>query len=229
MSQLYLMTTITERRLLPRFISLYQENGIHTGLVALGRGTAASARASVLLDNSEKGVCFNLVTGETWEIAKKLLRKKLKIEVPGTGVAFTSPLSSIGGRRELAFLTDGQEFTREKESTMQGTDRELLIVFNEPGYNEMMMDAAREAGAYGGTVIHARGTGMQKAEKFLGISLASEKEMTFIVVRTDQRDRIMQAIMMKAGAATPAKSIVFSLPVTDTAGLRLQDDAENET
>ena len=112
---------------------------------------------------------------------------------------------------------------------MQGTDRELLIVFNEPGYNEMMMDAAREAGAYGGTVIHARGTGMQKAEKFLGISLASEKEMTFIVVRTDQRDRIMQAIMMKAGAATPVKSIVFSLPVTDTAGLRLQDDAENET
>ena len=227
MSQLYLMTTITDRRLLPKFIALYQANGIGTGLIALGHGTAASAAAAFLLDNSEKGVCFSVISGETWKNAKKLLKRVLKIEVPGTGVAFTVPLSSIGGRRELAFLTDGQTFTREKEeSTMQGTDRELLVVISEPGYNEMVMDAARAAGAYGGTVIHARGTGMEKAEKFLGISLASEKEMTFIVVRTGQRDQIMQAIMLKAGVSTPARSIVFSLPVTDTAGLRLADDAE---
>ena len=228
MSHLYMMTTITERKLLPDFVSLYRENGIGTGLIVLGRGTAPPARAAVFLDSAEKGICFNIVTRENWEKAKRLMKKNLRIEVPGTGVAFTIPLSSIGGRRELAFLTDGQDFKREEESAMRGTNRELLVVFNEPGYNEMMMDAAREAGAYGGTVIHARGTGMQKAEKFLGISLASEKEMTFIVIRTEQRDRIMQAIMMKAGVATPAKSIVFSLPVTDTAGLKLADEEEAE-
>ena len=92
----------------------------------------------------------------------------------------------------------------------------------------MVMDAAREAGANGGTVINARGTGMEKAEKFLGISLASEKDMTFIVVRTAVRDRVMQSIMLKAGVATEAKAIVFSLPVTDAAGLRLEDETEPE-
>ena len=86
------------------------------------------------------------------------------------------------------------------------------------------MDAARGAGAYGGTVIHARGTGMEKAEQFLGFSLASEKEMIFIVAQKEQKNNIMKAIMENAGSDSRAKSIVFSLPVTDTAGLRLIED-----
>ena len=86
------------------------------------------------------------------------------------------------------------------------------------------MDAAREACAYGGTVIHARGTGMEKAEQFMGVSLAAEKEMIFIVAKKEQKNDIMKAIMEKAGVESRAKSIVFSLPVTDTAGLRLMED-----
>ncbi len=90
------------------------------------------------------------------------------------------------------------------------------------------MEAARAAGAYGGTIVHARGTGMERAEKFLGISLASEKDMIFIVVKTNQRDLIMQKIMLQAGMETPANAIAFSLPVTDTAGRRLCDAEEAE-
>ena len=86
------------------------------------------------------------------------------------------------------------------------------------------MDAARGAGAYGGTVIHAKGTGMEQAEKFMGVSLAAEKEMIFIVAKKEQKNDIMKAVMEQAGLDTKAKSIVFSLPVTDTAGLRLLED-----
>ena len=109
---------------------------------------------------------------------------------------------------------------------MRGTDRELIVVISNQGYNDMVMDAAREAGAYGGTVVHARGTGMERAERFLGISLASEKDMIFIVAKTKQRGAIMSKVMQKAGMETPAKAIVFSLPVSDTAGLRLMEDEE---
>ena len=228
MSELYLMTTITDRKNLPRFISLYQIQGIATSLIALGHGTATGEMASYFLDRSEKAVCFSVVTGNIWRKAKRVLRSTLKIDVPGVGVAFIMPLSSIGGRRELAFLTDGQNYTRGEESTMKGTDRELIVIISNQGYNELVMDAAREAGAYGGTIVNARGTGMERAEKFLGISLASEKDMIFIVAKTSQRDRIMQAVMLKAGMATPAKAIAFSLPVADTAGLRLQDEDDEE-
>ena len=63
------------------------------------------------------------------------------------------------------------------------------------GYTNMVMDAAREAGTGGGTVIHAKGTGMEKAEKFLGVSLASEKEITFIVARTEKKKDIMLSLI----------------------------------
>ena len=228
MSELYMMTTITDRSALPKFIKLYQENAVLVSIIALGHGTARTETESIFLDNAEKAVCFSLVTKETWKSTKKLLKRTLQIDIPGRGIAFTVPLSTIGGRRELAFLTDGQQFERGEESVMKETKRELLVVISNPGYHDQMMDAARDAGAYGGTVIHARGTGMEKAEKFLGISLASEKDLTFIVVSTAKRDRIMQTIMMKAGISTPAGSIVFSLPVSDTAGLLLLDEAERE-
>jgi len=226
MSDLYLLTTIAERRLLPKFVALYQERNAAVSLITLGHGTAAGAGAALFLDQTEKAVIFSFVTREAWKGVKRALQQTLRIDVPGVGIAFTIPMSSIGGRRELAFLTDGQNFERGEESVMRGTERELIVVIGNQGYNDLIMDAAREAGAYGGTVVHARGTGMERAERFLGISLASEKDIIFIVVKTAQRDRIMQKIMFQAGMETPAKAIVFSLPVTDTAGLRLLDDEE---
>ena len=69
----------------------------------------------------------------------------------------------------------------------------------------------------------------EKAEKFLGFSLVNEKEMVFIVVKTATKNRIMRAIMDKAGLNTKAQSIVFSLPVTGTAGMRLLELAGDET
>ena len=228
MSELYLLTTIVERRLLPKFITLYQERSVPTNLVALGHGTAPAERSGYFMGGTEKAVVFSFVTRETWRDVKHGLRQTLRIDVPGVGVAFTVPLSSIGGPRELAFLTEGQSFARGEESVMKGTERELIVVISNQGYNEMVMDAARAAGAYGGTIIHARGTGMERAERFLGISLASEKDMTFIVAKTEQRAAIMQAVMREAGMETPAKAIAFSLPVSDTAGLRLMEDDEED-
>lgn len=227
MSELYFMMTIAERKRLPEFIALYQENRTEVSFVTLGYGTAEKDVLHYLgLGSTEKAVCFSLVTGETWQKIKHALERKLQIDVPGKGIAFTVPLSSIGGKRELAFLTKGQNFTLEGESALKDTRRELIIAICEQGYSEMVMDAARECGAGGGTIIHAKGTGMQSAEKFLGITLASEKDVVLIVAKTAGKAEIMQAVMKKAGVETDAKAICFSLPVTDTAGLRLYDEEE---
>ncbi len=80
--------------------------------------------------------------------------------------------------------------------------------------------------AVGGTVIHDKGTGGAHAEKFLGVSLVPEKEMVFIVAKADHKKAIMESIMKDAGVKTDAKAIVFSLPVTDTASMRLLDELE---
>ena len=173
-----LLVTIIDRDRLPAFIKLYRKDNVNVHFITLGHGTATGEVLGYFgLERSEKAVCFAVVTKETWKTVKRDLERTLRIDIPGTGIAFTVPLSSIGGPRELAFLTDGQSYQRGEESTLQNTVQELLIVIGNQGYNDQIMDAARAAGAAGGTVIHAQGTGMERAEQFLGISLASEKDV----------------------------------------------------
>ena len=165
---------------------------------------------------------MSVVTDDMWKTVKKDLEKEIQIDVPGTGIAFLMPLSSIGGKKVLQFLINGQKF-EEEESVMKNTVYELIVVIANHGHSEEIMDAAREMGAGGGTVIHAKGTGLEKAEKFLGVSIVNEKEIIFIVAKSVDKNGIMKSIMQKTGLQSEAKSVVFSIPVTDTAGLRLQE------
>ena len=225
MGNLNLMTTIVDRKDLNRYMEVYQNNDLHVAFLSLGYGTASNEILDYLgLESNQKAVSFSIVEEKSWLTVKKQLEKKLKIDAPGGGIAFIVPLGSIGGMKQLQFLLETQDYKKEEESTLKNTDHQLIIVITEPGYTNMVMEAARRSGAYGGTVIHAKGTGMELAEKFMGVSLASEKELVLIVTKTELKNPIMQAIMKDAGLQTKAKSIAFSLPVTDTAGLRLVED-----
>ncbi len=225
MGSIYLMTTIIDRKIEKKYYNLFQENDLHVIFWSLGFGTASNEVLDYLgLESTEKAVAFSVLEEETWLRTKKQLEKKLKIDAPGGGISFIIPLSSIGGKKTLQFLLESQDYQKEEESTLKNTTHELIVVIAEQGYTNLIMDAAREAGAYGGTVFHAKGTGMEAAEKFMHLSLAAEKEIIFIVTKTDEKNPIMQAIMQKAGPESKAKAITFSLPVTDTAGLRLIED-----
>lgn len=222
---LYWMITITDRNQSQKFLSFYKTYGIEVVLSTLGKGTAASEILNDFgLEATQKAVLLSVVTGKVWSAVQKGLQTIMLIDIPGTGIAFTMPLSSIGGKRQLEFLTNGQPFQKGEESVLKDTKYELLVVIANQGYTEQIMAAARRENAGGGTVIHAKGTGMEGAEKFLGISLAAEKEMIYIVVHRDKRNEIMSAIMRDAGMASKAKSICFTLPVSATAGLRLLED-----
>ena len=225
MGSLNLVTTIVDRKIINRYMEVYQDNDLHVAFVSLGYGTASNEILDYLgLESNQKAVAFSLMEEASWLKVKKQMERKLKIDAPGGGISFTVPLSSIGGMKALQFLLETQEYQKEEESTLKNTTHQLIIVITEPGYTNMVMDAARSAGAYGGTVIHAKGTGMEMAEKFMGVSLASEKELVLIVAKSEQKNGIMQAVMRDAGLNTKAKSVAFSLPVTDTAGLRLVED-----
>lgn len=225
MGNLYLMTTIVDRKDVTKYIDLFKENNTNVMHLTLGFGTAANEVMDYLgLESREKAVAFAVVLEDSWLDIKKQLERKLKIDAPGGGISFVTPLSSVGGKKTLNYLIENENYQKEEESKLKNTKHELIIVISEQGYTELVMDAAKGAGAYGGTVIHAKGTGQAAAEKFLGVTIAAEKEILFIVTKTEQKNSIMQAIMKDAGLDSKAKSIVFSVPVTDTAGLRLIED-----
>ena len=227
---LYWMVTIIDRNQSRKFLSFYRNYGISVVLSTLGHGTAASNVLNYFsLEATQKAVLCAVVTDTVWNAVKKGLETIMQIDIPGTGVAFVVPVSSVGGKRQLQFITSGMTFMKGEESVLKNTKYELLVVVANQGYTETIMEAARRGKAAGGTMIHAKGTGMEGAEKFLGVSLAAEKELIFIVVRREQKNEVMSAIMEDAGIETRAGAIVFSVPVTSTAGLRLTDltaDAE---
>ena len=225
MGNVYLMTTIIDRAVTKKYYELFQENDLNVMFGFLGSGTATSEVLDYIgLDRGEKAVTFTVVEEHTWLKTKHDLEKKLKIDAPGGGISFIIPLASVGGKKALQFLIESEDYKKEEESTLKDTKHELIVVIAEQGYTELIMDAARGAGAYGGTVLHAKGTGMEMAEKFMHMSLAAEKEVIYIVTKTEQKNDIMKAIIEQAGPNSKAKAITFSLPVTDTAGLRLIED-----
>ena len=125
----------------------------------------------------------------------------------------------------MAYLTDNKTVTGDMPD--MNTTHELIVVIMNEGCSDMVMAAARPAGATGGTVLAGKGTGARESEKFLGISLASEKDVVLIVAEKTKKAAIMKAIMKNAGPGTQAGAICFSLPVTNVEGLR-RIDAEDD-
>ena len=213
-----LMIPITDRSRCGEFAAWYQEQGIPLVLTALGSGTATTEILDCLgLEATEKAVLF-CVAPHSPQLVRRA-EKALWLDVPGRGILMTVPVSSIGGAAARDYLLQQEaEKSMEKEIT-----HELLVVITNQGHTDMVMDAARAAGATGGTAVHAKGTGTELAKKFFGVSIAAEKELIFILTLEETRVPIMKAIMAQAGMQTEAQSLVFSLPVSDIAGLRRLD------
>ena len=189
--ELYLMFTICSRRRLKDFLDFYKENKIETGNISYGKGTAAFEILDYLgLEEDEKTIHTTIITDNSWSKLKKGLEKELRIDVPGVGICFTVPLSSFGGKRELSYLLDGQEFNT-GEKIMEKTKYELIVAISNYGYNNQVVNAAKLAGARGGTLLHGKGIGLKEAQRFLGVSLVSEKEIILIVTSREDKNKII--------------------------------------
>lgn len=230
MDGLNMVITVTDRERTETAINLFRENNVFTTDIVLGQGTASRETLDYLyLNPSEKAIVFGVVTGAGLLPLLKAFKRKMFIDVPGNGIVAVVPLNTIGGRRSLEYMLDGQavdttQRSQEEAERMERmsvkTDHELIFVIANEGYSDLIMDAARGAGAAGGTVIKAKGTGAEYTEKFFGFSIASEKEIHLLVTPAQGRNNIMKAIMEKAGLESKVQSIVFSLPVSHALGLR---------
>lgn len=231
MKHLYWLVTIIQRADAREYEEFYLSNGARVAYSVPCNGTAHARTLSLLgLEKTEKSMLFSVITEDLLKVLKRRLTVEMKIDLPNRGVAMAIPLSGVGGMSALEYLTAGQEMdnTDQTEEKKMQSDYELIVAIYEKGYTDMVMDAAREAGAGGGTTIKAKGTAAG-AEKFFGLSLAVEKEIVFIVSHQDKKKDIMKAIMQKAGTETKAHALVFSLPVSETAGFRFADTVEKES
>lgn len=102
---------------------------------------------------------------------------------------------------------------------------ELVIAIVNSGFADEVMEAARDAGAKGGTVIKGHGTG---SKKFMGLSLEPEKEIIWILTEKKNTIALMDAVYKNAGMDTDGQGIAFALPVENVVGLLGADEEDGE-
>ncbi len=105
---------------------------------------------------------------------------------------------------------------------------ELVICIVNHGFTDLVMTAARDAGARGGTVFTARGTGNKDMEQLFGVTITPEKEVVLILVPSSIRDAVLLSVNKGAGMDTKGQGIAFAVPVKDVVGIGEEQKKEIE-
>lgn len=230
-SPVKLLVSIVDRGRGTGLTTYYNKKYPHTSFLAMGVGTASTAIMDMLgLDSADKDVIFSFVNAEALPDMLNELSGRKFMKFSGRGIAFTMRLTGISSLLHTALMQSGDfpaplltdeshEAPLRKEQVPVMTSDEnaysLILAVAEPGYTEQIMEAARDAGATGGTVLHARGFGHGAAEHFLALTIQPEKEIISILTPAENRVAIMRAINEKFGLRNEAKAMILSLPVED--------------
>ena len=96
----------------------------------------------------------------------------------------------------------------------------LVVVIVNSGFADDVMDAARKAKAFGGTVISGRGTAKEEAEKLFNITISPEKDVVLIIADDEIKDDILHNVYRHVGLDSPGQGIAFTLPVDEAVGIQ---------
>ena len=211
------VVAIVDRARAEDMLEVYRSHGLPIVLTMLGNGTATSEHLSLYgLEATEKALVASVACGDMTRQLIKSAKRRLFIDIPGNGIMLAVPIKSVGGGKAVAYLNGGGSGA--KYAPPEKFAYEVIVAIANEGYTDAVMNAARAAGARGGTVIHGKGTGAKNAQKFYNISIADEKEIVMIVASAEIKSEIMRSILEKAGPGSDAGALVFSLPVSEAAG-----------
>lgn len=219
-----LLITIVDREKGKNAVDIYRAAHLHFDFVCLGLGTASSKILNYFgLAETAKDIVITLAPSSKVHPLMKQVSDRFQLQKPGKGILFSIPLSGISGQIPLVLMKpEYQEELNMNEPTpspQAPPSHDLILTILNRGYTDLLMDAAKSAGAQGGTVLLARRVGYEDAQNLLGFTLQPEKEIIAILVPREKKHPVMQAINKVAGLTTECQGILFSLPVEDIMGL----------
>lgn len=229
------LLTILDYKSAEKLDKAFRTHELPVHLVTHGYGTASSEIMDYLgLGETKKHVILSFITEDSVPTAFEMLKKKMHFDKPGKGIACSIPVSGMS-KLICAILEQEKKLQHSDSMYKEGEGKhmensylyDLIITIVNQGYSEEVMEAAKKAGARGGTVVHARGLGSKEAAKFLGFTIQPEKDMVLIVVKREDKKTIMEAISKSAGLTTSGKGVCFSLPVENQIGLDFDTEINN--
>jgi nitrogen regulatory protein PII len=98
----------------------------------------------------------------------------------------------------------------------------LILSSVKTDITDNIVDAAKNAGATGATIIPARGTGIREAKTFFGLSLEAQTDIIMLLVEEHLVTKILQNIKEAGEFHKPGTGIAFVVPVDHIIGLESQ-------
>ncbi|MCD7824785.1 MAG: hypothetical protein LUH14_02280 [Clostridiaceae bacterium] len=222
LEMLVIITDTTRERKVEKILEKFNFPIIHQ---LRGTGTVKSEFLKIVgLSDNIRVITFTLMLRSSKSEVFHALEKELKIRQKGTGIAFTLPINGTQAFYMRKLSERGKKILEEKMEDLEHyskteAEHALILITMNQGYSDDIVATAREAGAYGGTVIRSRRRGTDKSSQFFGVSIQEEQEILAIIVSKDIKNKVMKTICDKWGAKTPAKAMVLSLPVDGLVGL----------
>ncbi len=197
-----------------------------------GEGTAKNDLYDVLgVGEQKKQIIFSTIKRRDWVTLAELIEERFSASRMAKGISYMLDIDAVAGVSTYKFLTDRRVEPKEAErgiSKMENSmNYEVIFAIVNNGYTDLVMNAAKRAGARGGTIINARGTGNKEIEKFYGVIISPEKQIVMILVPKDIRDAVLEQITLEANIHSKGQGIAFSLPVDGVVGL-MSEEKETE-
>lgn len=219
-----LLVLITNPKLADKATKIFRKSALPVQYRLNAEGTASSEIMDMLgLGSIDKCVIMSAVSRQLGESMLLRLRTELHLGAVNSGIAFTISLTGLN-KLLLRMLTRTDEENaphsiRKVGNIMSDTKYALIVASVNIGFSGDVMDAARAAGASGGTVIHSRWIGNQEVAASWGLSMQEEKEIVLILSDTEKKTEIMSGISEKCGMRSEARGLVLSLPIDAVMGL----------
>lgn len=217
-----------------KLVNAAKAAGARGGTLALGQSLGNSRLLQALsLGDVQQDVIFIVMTEEGPEVVNAIKQAAENEPKKFAGTAILLNVPEMFLTRAAKPASDGNDAAEEqgKQNTINGkcvldadleakgkgmdSGYKLITVIVNSGYADDVMASARKAGATGGTIINARGTGTEEDVKFFGITLVPEKEMLIIVSPKDKVESIACAIATVPTLAAPGGGIIFTQNVED--------------
>lgn len=208
---------------------LFDRQNVHVCYQCRGNGTAPSEIMDIFgLGGTARLLTFGIMPKCRVKELLAIMNDKLLFKQKGKGIAFSIPV--IGGQSVvLDMLNDKalqevevqikERAEKDMEEVQKKSEYCMILVSVASGYSDEVIDAARSAGARGGTVMKGRRRNSEALSQYFGVSMQDEQEFVMIVAAKEKKTKIMTAICNACGLRTPAHGIVLAFPVDEAIGL----------
>lgn len=191
-----LLISIVERGRAKHLVKRMKTHEVHAVFTALAEGTAKQKILQSLgLDEIPKEIVYILAEGASAEAIREEMRHDEELHLPGQ-VFYTIPLA-------------------EKEATMKAVAIHVIV---DRGMADAVVEIAEKAGSRGATIIHGRGSGIERKQGFFNLLIEPEKDMVLMVCAPEAKQAIVRALRSELDFESSAGGVLYVLPVTEAIG-----------